>query len=262
MLDRFLRVLRQRAQKKLQRVYRDSSVRFIYPSHLGINVYVHPQKLVGILESDESCDAEGWMRAMAPVMNRGGVMLDVGANIGIVSCWLAQFADTVFAFEPDKQNTEMLNSNVELNGVANVTLVQSAVGAYDGEADFYQRNSFGHHSTVEGHITKIVEARRVPLLALDTFCAENNVDHVAFLKIDVEGTEIDVLRGCETYLRERRVDMVLFEHAPILLERQKHTEVFDFLTDQGYVVRDMLHNTVGRDEFLSGTQGDYYATPA
>lgn len=246
----------------MQSIYEQSSARLFYRSDLGVDLFVHPQKIIQILQTNQSCDAEPWIRSIEHRILPGSVAIDVGANIGIVSSWLSSRFKQVLAFEPDEQNVELMRENLELNGANNVELIEKAVGNSDGEVVFYRRNSFGHHSTIKNHLTSVVDSVRVPLVKLDTLCGERGIDRVSFLKIDVEGTEIDVLRGFEAYIGESRIDFLLFEHAPVLLERQQYTEVYDFLNNYGYQVYDMSHKPVSRDIFLSGGQGDFYAVPA
>jgi len=239
-----------------------SPARLIYRSRLGVDLQVHPQKLVDILERDESCDAEPVLLALQERLPEPGICLDVGANIGVVSCWLGRRARQVFSFEPDAANFRHLQANIELNGLENVEALQLAVAAREGTADFYERRSFGHHSLSPKHLSPRAQVIRVPVTSLDRFCSARGIDRVSLLKIDVEGTEDQVLEGFSDYLASRRVDCVLFEHAPVLLSAAELTGVATCLAGHGYAIFDMGHCGWPAESFTSAPHGDYYAVPA
>lgn len=243
-------------------LYKQSNVRFIYKTRFGIDTFVHNEKLRDIIQTDTSCDAEPWMRALDPLLVRMEIVLDVGANIGIVGCWLAKRAKYVFCFEPEIQNQKFLKKNVELNKIKNLKLVPVAVAEKSGVAEFAVRGSFGHHGLHDRHVSKTITSIKMPTINLDKFCTEKRLKKISLLKIDVEGSEIAVLRGFKKYLREYRVNLIVFEHAPVFHQGVKQQmAVFDFLTEMNYSVYDLKGKVVSRDKMLKKQQGDFYAKP-
>lgn len=250
------------SEASFETLYKQSNVRFVYKTRFGVDTFVHHEKLRDIIQTDISCDAEPWMRALDPLLLRMEIVFDVGANIGVVGCWLAKRAEYVFCFEPEMQNQEFLKKNVELNKIKNLKLVPVAVAEKSGVANFAVRGSFGHHGLHGRHVSKTITSIKVPTINLDKFCAEMSIEKISLLKIDVEGSEIAVLRGFEEFLRDRRVDLIVFEHAPVLHQGVKEQmAVFDFLTEVNYSIHDLKGQVVSRDEMSKKKQGDFYAKP-
>jgi FkbM family methyltransferase len=256
------RIYLKKCKEYVAKIYRDSKACLIFRTEFGLDTYVHPEKLFDIIESNSSCDAEPWMKAIDVQLSNLDVAIDVGANIGIVSLWLSRHAKKVYSFEPMIQNVEFLQKNIKLNNFQNIEVIASAVGDFEGYIDFYQRESFGHHGTTTRHVSKTVQSIKVPIIKLDEFCKRKLIERVSFLKIDVEGGELFVLEGFETYLKAKKVDIIVFEHAPVLFEDERQrTAVFDFLTSLDYSIFDMNHRSVDRESMLILCQGDFYAKP-
>ncbi len=158
----------------------------------------------------------------------GAVLFDVGANVGIWSTMMAKHnpAARIYAFEPAPFTFEMLVQNVEANGASNVTCENSAAAEVEGRLRFEEPpNAFllsrlaprgeGAPACERFASAKVVEVQGV---VLDSYCAAHGVEHIHFMKIDVEGAEPLVLRGLSRMLRERRVDRILIEAEAVNLE--------------------------------------------
>ena len=123
------------------------------------------------------------------------VIIDVGANIGIVTRFMRDFAKVVYAIEPSPENFEALKKNVEFNKWDNVVPLNFAITDKDGKANFniWLKNRTGNSLVYDfggGKNRKVVE---VDTKRLDTFFAENNIKEVDFVKLDVEGAEDMIL---------------------------------------------------------------------
>lgn len=259
-----LRLLKHRLdlyfEEQIKSLRKKSGAMFIYRTKFGIDTYVHPEKLLDIIKTNTSCDAEPLLNSLSSILPPLGVSIDVGANIGIISCWLSRRSRVVYSFEPEESNIEFLKSNLILNDINNVDIYPVAVGAKDGSIEFCVRSAFGHHGIQKHHISDIVELRNVPIVTLDGFCKEKNIQRVSLLKIDVEGNELDVLMGFRDYISSKRVDIIVFEHAPILHKTAEgKMAVYDHLTKFGYVVFDITHRKMSRSDMLNAKQGDFYA---
>lgn len=163
----------------------------------------------------------------------GAVIFDVGANFGYYSITLAAHLNrdcTVYAFEPFPVTYERLSKNISLNGLAGcVRPVRLA--ASDSAGCGSMKADPGNKGTA--HITK--RDGDVVLTTIDQFCADNGIESVHFMKIDVEGFEPCALRGGAETIK-RSTPVILIELNPVTLRRAGSSvpEVVDILKGHGY----------------------------
>jgi FkbM family methyltransferase len=159
----------------------------------------------------------------------GDLVLDVGAHIGTHSVYLAAVcACRVIAFEPHPKVFAALCENLRRNGVStNVEARCCAIGADDGFAMLEERTNLG-----ETRLIRSRSASEVPLTRLDGLSLSRRV---AALKIDIEGGELDALRGARQLLRVSRpliycevAEQVRYEHVSDLLEAEGYRLVASF----------------------------------
>ena len=144
-----------------------------------------------------------------------GVILDVGANLGVVSVILARrFADrVVYAFEPNPTTYVALQENRTLNCCANVQAQPMAIADRDGSILFAANPK--DRGTTSIATADSAEAISVKCSTIDAFrLASLNAESVSFMKVDVEGFEALVFAGAEDALTHRRIATVYFEVCP------------------------------------------------
>jgi FkbM family methyltransferase len=143
----------------------------------------------------------------------GMVALDVGANVGAYSILLGQWAGArgaVYAFEPVPDLARGLAAHIELNGLADIVHgVGAAVGDREGSADLIAGNTAGESRLATPADAADGAVAAVPLVTIDGFCERHDLAP-DFIKIDVEGWELSVLRGARRTIRRRRPGLALF----------------------------------------------------
>lgn len=160
------------------------------------------------------------------------VIVDVGANIGIVTQYLRDYAKKVYAIEPSKEHFEALKKNKEFNGWDNVEVFKCAIADKDGEMELRLNNgNRTSHSLMfppkEGEATEMV-----PTKTFGTFFKENNIKHVDFMKFDVEGAEELILLSEDFKEASKIIDNILIEfHFPDFTKHVNH------LIELGYQAR-------------------------
>jgi FkbM family methyltransferase len=146
--------------------------------------------------------AEGMLAGVASMLRPGDVAVDCGANRGDVTAVLAASGAEVHAFEPDPYNIEKLTERFA--GVANVHLHAAAVGTADGSIRLMRASNWEANpelasvkSTVVAGGQNIAEGEGidVPLIDFPAFLQGLVAAHgrVAFVKMDIEGAELDLL---------------------------------------------------------------------
>jgi FkbM family methyltransferase len=150
----------------------------------------------------------GVQDALVRLLRPGLTVWDVGAHIGFFTLLSARLVDpggTVHAFEPMSANRERLEAGVRLNGAANVVVHDRAVAAVPGAGELHAHE----HTTMWSLRGSGQGGERVDVLTLDLLARELGPPDV--VKIDVEGAEVDVLRGGADLLRGERRPALLVE---------------------------------------------------
>ena len=166
---------------------------------------------------------------------RGGLLVDVGANMGYFSLLWAGTnpANRVVAFEVAPRNLALFQNNVEKNGLQDrVRLVPKAAGDRSGAITF---DTGPADQTGWGGIVHAASASTitVPLVRVDQQLPDTDIE---VLKIDVEGADTWVLYGCEALLRARRIKTIYFEQFAQRMEALGIAQgaAQKFLADLGY----------------------------
>ena len=163
------------------------------------------------------------LRLLADLLEDGDVVVDVGANVGIVTArasGLVGPTGRVIAVEPSPRCLGDLHAVAD--GLKNVTVVDVALGAETGMVDLTGWDNPGHRglgSVVPGHRAGLAEnwfdgkTLKVPQLRLDELLAQQLGDKplIGLLKVDVEGYEPMVLKGAPDLFREYRVRSAILE---------------------------------------------------
>lgn len=140
-------------------------------------------------------------------------VLDIGANFGYYTTLLSRTANegVVYAFEPDIANNKLLNENINLNNLSNVITEKLAVSSEIGEVGF--SSSKIHRG--KSHVSSDDRfTYKVPVVTLDSYCANNKIKEINVMKIDVEGSEIPILRGAKDIISKSKRLTLFIEYNP------------------------------------------------
>lgn len=156
-------------------------------------------------------------RALTRYLPEGGTFIDVGANVGLYACSMAKRVGPkghCFAFEPLPRNFGSLLRNVKLNGLHNVDTQRIALSSESGSMILYgppgDRND--NLGAVGSRLADdYVEVGRAPCQPLDSVDVGARVDAI---KIDVEGNELEVLRGARRLLATCRPTLLIEVNNP------------------------------------------------
>ncbi len=184
--------------------------------HNGIKIwkgsyYNYPIQL--LLQKNRGVHEPQEERAFGQVlqdMPRNAVMLELGAYWGFYSMWFHQVVESArcFLIEPVGLNLESGKRNFRLNGMG-ASFHQAFVGSSSGTTD-------------EG-------VRRI---CIDDFLRENSIDYVHILHSDIQGFELEMLKGAREAIEENRIALVFVStHSNVL-----HQECRVFLSDHGFTI--------------------------
>lgn len=174
---------------------------------------------------------------LPPAGVRPRCILDLGANVGYTACHFAALYEDaqVFAVELDAGNARLATQNLAGFG-PRCRLVQAAVWSSDGEVHYAGGEEQGFRVTTASSRTGTT-ANAVPARCLDTLFHEFGLEHVDYVKMDIEGAEAMVMRGSLEWAK--RVGAMKIEiHEPATFE-----ELAAALTPLGFRChRDTAHS--------------------
>lgn len=154
--------------------------------------------------------------AFKAVLRPGHLAFDIGANVGCYTVLFGQLVSPggrVFAFEPSPRAFEGLTRHITLNHLDPVTVsIHSAVADREGVADFILFGSTGMDRLASVDVTAReigTSVTGVAVVTLDDFCEREGL-RPDFVKIDVEGAELAVLRGARRTIQAARDRLSLF----------------------------------------------------
>jgi FkbM family methyltransferase len=230
-----------------------NNVKIIFRDELGILTERHYFDNFGyIFKTRNSCDAVPWMKALTERIKNSNVAVDIGANIGITSIWMAKNSKVVYSFEPELNNLARFRENVELNRVSNINIYDQAVSDTGGDAIITICEGYGHHSLGNIKTSKKIGEQKTKTITLDEFCTLNNIHEIDILKVDVEGFEINVFKGAKALFKEKKIKLLIFEVSLVPLKSlaKSQDEIFEFLEDMDYQVLNLDNSLVEKTKTI------------
>jgi FkbM family methyltransferase len=175
-------------------------------------------------------------------LGKSKTIFDIGANIGQTSLNMLKtqklkgLTATVYAFEPYPKTFHKLETNIALNKRDNILAFNIGLGTQKGILHMAQHipsNSGGFRMTEDS-----TNAISVPVISLDEFVSENQITHIDYIKIDVEGFEIQVIQGAKKTL-EKFKPILVFEYSLENIKAQDGDigSLFDRLLEMKYNIQ-------------------------
>ncbi len=124
-----------------------------------------------------------------PFPTPSGALLDLGANIGLTTLWMAKQSSfsPIIAVEPDPENAELVKKNLRQNGVS-AEVVEAAVGPTDGVV-YFEKSVWSN----QGHVAD--KGTPVRMVTVESILKERGLDGFALVKVDIEGGEQALFLG-------------------------------------------------------------------
>jgi FkbM family methyltransferase len=201
-------------------------------------------------------------RLLADEFKPGDVFADIGAHIGIhalpAAKHLSSLGGRVFAFEPGPDSIAKIELAARGAGITNCTVVPTALGRAPGVVELHaadastltevgMRSIYGSGDVIDS----------VPVVTFDSWAEETALQRLDVVKIDVEGSELDVLLGMQDTLSSLRPRLLIVEVIDELLHKAGSTpeEVLKLMADCGYgVAGETARDVLFRPEAQSGAE--------
>lgn len=162
-------------------------------------------------------------------------VLDVGANIGLFTYYAYPFAKQIFSLEPAERHFEALTAMIAQNKMDRVLPLKLALSNVNGEATFYHNSNVTMYSLRPEVNSLPNEAEKVITMDMTTLCNTYDIKEIDFMKLDVEGAEVDILSSESFEKMANRIKaMVLEYHAWTNVNPQ---QVIAMLGDYGFKIK-------------------------
>jgi FkbM family methyltransferase len=168
----------------------------------------------------------------------GDTVLDLGAHIGGFTVRAARKigpAGRVIAVEPAPQNYALLRSNLALNDLSNVEALNLGVWKERATLTMHFSGLSGGHSVEEGYanVHESGDVAQVPVDSVDGILAERGIERVDFVKMDIEGAEIEAIKGMRRTLERSNARLAIAAYHRVDGQQTHHT-VTRQLAELGY----------------------------
>ena len=172
----------------------------------------------------------------------GMTVYDVGAFQGLLTLFFASRAKAVVCFEPNSRNHERLMENLRLNGIKNVEVRKAGVGSQRETRRMVGSPLMPGGASVDGKtVEELLRAgagtvvEEISIVTLDEEIPQASLPAPDFIKIDIEGWEIEALRGARKTLELHRPTLFLEMHGETIREKKrKVAEIVAFLWEIDY----------------------------
>ena len=198
------------------------------------------------------------MDVLASLVHAGFWVADIGANVGAYTVQLSILAGPngrVYAFEPILQNYEILDSVVRKARLSNVSTFHAALGSKRSESEMVIPNLGGFTGYYWAHFAEAGDSGQhqiVNVLRLDDLWKQKTIPHLDFIKCDVEGSELEVIRGAWELIRSQLPGWLLE------VSRGTSDELFRVLKDLGYKAFVYDKQLVETDQYRDKQFSNYF----
>lgn len=145
--------------------------------------------------------------------NKDLTILDIGGNVGLFSFYAYPYAKQIYCVEPSKEHVEVIHTMLKFNKMDDkVTVIDKAVSDKDGEATFYHNDNVTMYSLRPEVNSKPDNKETVQTIMLDTLFTQYKIDHVDFMKLDIEGSEIEVINSMGFKNVADKIDAMVIEY--------------------------------------------------
>ena len=179
---------------------------------IAVKLYIHPEGdhcVSTTLRQNHIWEAYE-TALVSRYVNAGDVFLDVGANLGYYAVLAGHLVGTrgqVLAYEPERRNFELLQRNIGLNQLNNVTTFHAALTDANGEGALYLNpDNFGDHQIYDNGESR--HRQTIQLLNAYSHITER-CEHINFVKLDTQGAEARIIESLTPLLIQNRTHLFM-----------------------------------------------------
>lgn len=188
-------------------------------------------------------------RFLLEQIHSGMNVIDAGANIGYYTLLCSQAVGstgTVFAFEPDVRCLPLLQKNSASNNCRNVQIIERCLSDGSGSVPLYISEHTAMSSLTKSNVLA-ASSVSVPCTTIDAEMQKQGKPPIDLIKMDIQGAELQCLRGATETLSQNPGICLLIEFWPEGLKRAgtNPVDLLQFLTRKGFSIRCIEHDQYG-----------------
>jgi FkbM family methyltransferase len=223
----------------------------------GLRLYIDPLSDFGLKLTNNEAYEELMTSKISSLLAKGDTFIDLGANEGFFSIIASKIVGNtgrVFAIEPQQRLWEVITKNASLNECGNVQILPYGIGATVGETiiNLYSSLNTGASSFANEFNFKVsfpafrkwlYGQQHIYIQTLDHL-TDIFPQHIKLIKIDIEGFELEALKGAKNLLQAQRIQYLLVEihHYTLQTMGQSEEELILWVKSFGYDVEQIAYN--------------------
>ena len=183
---------------------------------------------------------QGYFKLYKPCLN--DIVIDAGAYNGVISLYMSKLVGKhgkVIAFEPDTLNYEKLKKNIKLNNAKNIILLNKGLWSKNTVLLFENKHASGSKILLNSDSKE--EIIKIETVNLDNEIKRLNIKKINYIKMDIEGAEIEAVRGAKKTLKKNDVHLSIASYH-IVNGVKTCFEVEKELKKQNYKTKTEMHN--------------------
>ncbi len=171
---------------------------------------------------------------VSKILKKGNIVLDIGAHWGGFSVCFANLVGEegkVYSFEPSSRNYRILNKNIKINKLKNIQPFKYAVGNEEKIVKLKIASTSSGHNSIARDNLPFERVEEVKQIKIDNFLKEKGIKKINFVKIDVEGYELEVLEGMKETIKNQNDFWIFLEYSPSFMKKDKALRLLGFLKE-------------------------------
>jgi FkbM family methyltransferase len=157
------------------------------------------------------------LKEMKSTLNNSSVFIDGGANIGFFSLIASKIVGStgnIIAFEPTPSTFSYLIKNIKINNINNIIPSEKGLSSSTKQLPFLLKKNPEENSIISGKGKNLQDKEEIIMvntITIDKFCAENKIQKVDLIKLDIEGQELEAIKGAKKTLSINQNVKIIFE---------------------------------------------------
>ena len=212
--------------------------KFYYLNKYDFFMFLDPFSHLGKILTDDELYEKDTCYMINKYIKKDSIFFDIGANEGFFSVFASKKIITgkIYCFEPQKNLLKIIEKNLLKNNFKNFFLLDFGIGEseYFTNLNVFQDTNTGASSILKKHFLN-TKKTKIKIKSLDHFVSEERLyDQIDLVKIDIEGYEIQAIKGMENLLKEKKINTLLIDYHMHIVNNKVRLEHEKLILSFGY----------------------------